>query len=144
MLLLRRGWEKIDFLKKVPIFSNLNRRHMKEILKHVDQVTVKAGTVLARQGNTGLEFVFIVEGKARVEKGGKVIGKIAANDFFGEISLIDGGRRTASIIAETDMTLLIVHKRSFSLLLDTIPELQKGILLNLCKYLRRAEADIIQ
>ncbi len=60
-------------------------------------------------------------------------------DFFGEISLIDREPRTATVIAETDMTLLIVHKTSFGQLLDTIPGLQKKMLVSLCKYLRRAE-----
>jgi len=141
-MLLRRSSQKIDFLKKVPLFNNLSQRHLGEIAKHADQVKVEADRVLVQQGKIGWEFIFIVEGKARVEKDGKVIRQLSGGDFFGEISLIDGEPRTATVIAETDMTILVVHKTSFDNLLETIPGLQKKILISLCKYLRRAEKAI--
>jgi CRP/FNR family cyclic AMP-dependent transcriptional regulator len=138
-MLLHRRSQKVDLLKKVPLFSNLSKRHLNEIGKHADQVLIKAGNVLAQQGRTGREFVFIVDGKAQVKKDGKVIRQISAGDFFGEISMIDGESRTATVIAETDGTLLLVNSRSFAYLLDTIPGLPKKIMVSLCKYLRRAE-----
>jgi len=138
-MLLRHTSQKVDLLKKVPLFSSLSQRHLKEIGKHADQVQVEKGRVLVQQGRTGWEFIFIVEGKARVEKNGKVIRQLSGGDFFGEISLIDGEPRTSTVIAETDMTLLIVHKTSFDHLLDKIPGLQRKILISLCQYLRRAE-----
>ena len=141
-MLLRRRSQKIDFLKKVPLFSNLSKRHLNEIGKHADQVSIKAGKVLAQQGNIGWDFILIVEGKAQVKKDGKVIRHLSSGDFLGEISLIDGEPRTATVIAETDMALLVVHRRSFDHLLDTIPGLQKKIIISLCKYLRRAEKAI--
>ncbi len=103
---------------------------------------MEAGKVLVQQGKTGREFIFIVEGKARVEKDGKVMRQVSKGDFFGEVALIDGESRTATVIAETDMTLLIVHKPSFDHLLDAIPGLQRKILISLCQYLRRAEKAI--
>ena len=141
-MLLRHSSQKIDLLKKVPLFSNLSQRHLREISKHADQVQVETGKVLTQQGKTGLEFIFIVDGKARVEKGGKVIRQLSGGDFFGEIALIDGKPQTATVTAETDMTVLIVHKTSFDHLLDMIPGLQKKILISLCDYLRRAEKAI--
>ncbi|OGQ01561.1 MAG: hypothetical protein A2026_11790 [Deltaproteobacteria bacterium RBG_19FT_COMBO_46_12] len=138
-MLLRRSSQKIDLLKKVPLFSNLSQRHLKEIAKHADQVQVEKGRVLVQQGKAGWEFIFIAEGKARVEKNGKFVRQLSGGDFFGEISLIDGEPRTATVIAETDMTILIVHKPSFDHLLDAIPGLQRKILIALCQYLRKAE-----
>ncbi len=138
-MLLRRSAQKVDLLKKVPLFSNLSKRHLKEIAQHADQVEVETGRVLAKEGKIGWEFIFVLDGKARVEKNGKLIRQLSRGDFFGEISLIDREPRTATVIAETDMTLLAVHKRFFDHLLDEIPGLQKEILVSLCKYLRRAE-----
>ncbi len=138
-MLLRRSSQKMELLKKVPMFSNLSQRHLREISKHADQVKVEAGRVLAQQEKKGWEFIFIVDGKARVEKDGKVIRQLSEGDFFGEISLIDGEPRTATVISDTDMTLLIVNKTSFDHLLDKIPGLQRKILIALCKYLRNAE-----
>jgi len=134
--------QKMDLLKKVPMFNELSNRHLKEISKHSDKVAKKAGDVLARQGNKGWEFFFIIEGKARVEKDGRVIRNLTSGDFFGEISLIDREPRTASVIAETDMDLLVVHSRSFNHLLDMTSGLSEKILISLCKYIRRAEKDI--
>src|SRR4030042_1430379 len=134
-MLPHRSSQKTDLLKKVPLFSSLSQRHLKEIAKHADQVQVEKGRVLVQQGKTGWEFIFIAEGKARVEKDGKVIRQLSGGDFFGEIALIDGKPRTATVTAETDMTVLIVHKTSFDHLLDTIPGLQKKILISLCDYL---------
>jgi CRP/FNR family cyclic AMP-dependent transcriptional regulator len=141
-MLLRRSSQKIDLLKKVPLFTDLSKRHLGEIAKHADQVQVKRDRVLVQQGKTGWEFIFIVEGKARVEKDGKVIRQLSGGDFFGEISLIDGEPRTSTVIAETDMTLLIVHKTSFDHLLYAIPGLQRKIITSLCQYLRRAEKAV--
>jgi CRP/FNR family cyclic AMP-dependent transcriptional regulator len=138
-MLLRRGSQKIELLKNVPMFSSLSQRHLREIGKHADQVKVEAGRVLAQQEKKGWEFIFIVDGKARVEKDGKVIRQLSEGDFLGEISLIDGEPRTATVISDTDMTLLVVNKTSFDHLLDKIPGLQRKILIALCKYLRSAE-----
>ena len=124
-MLLRRSSQKIDLLKKVPLFSNLSQRHLGEIAKHADQVQVEKGRVFVQQGKIGWEFIFIAEGKARVEKDGKVIRQLSKGDFFGEISLIDGEPRTATVIAETNMTLLIVNKTSFDHLLEKIARLQE-------------------
>lgn len=141
-MLLRRGSQKTDLLKKVPLFSKLSQRHLGEIAKHADQVQVERDRVLVEEGKIGWEFIFIVEGKARVEKDRKFIGQLSKGDFFGEISLIDGEPRMATVIAETNMTLLIVNKRSFDHLLDTIPGIQRKMLVSLCSYLRKAEKAI--
>jgi CRP-like cAMP-binding protein len=100
---------------------------------------MRAGDVLAQKGKLGWEFIFIVKGKAQVKKGRKVINHLASGDFFGEISLIDGEPRTATVIAESDGTLLVIHSRSFKYVLDKAPGLQKKMLVSLCRYLRLAE-----
>ena len=111
-MLLRRHADKIDDLKKVPLFSALNRRHLDVIARHADEVKRNAGAVLARQGARGLEFLLIVEGSARVEKDGKVIAHLGAGDFFGEMSLLDGKPRSATVVADAPVLLLVVDVRS--------------------------------
>ena len=138
MLFIKRD-QKIDRLKNVPMFSNLNKRQLAELAKHAQSVAIKAGEVLVEQGSQGWEFLFIMEGKAKVLKNGKAIRQLTSGDFFGEISLIDREPRTASVIADTDMTLLVVDTRSFDHLLETIPGLQKRVMFALCGYVRRAE-----
>lgn len=130
---------KHEILKKVPLFRNLDKKHLDEIAKKADEVHMEAGTVLASQGNVGQEFVFILEGTARVEKDGQVINRLSANNFFGEIALIDGNPRAASVIADTDMDMLVIHARFFQSLLESVPGMAKEIAVALCGYLRRSQ-----
>lgn len=141
-MLLRRRDDKVNVLRKVPLFSGLSRRHLDLIARHADEVKLNAGRVLARQGERGLEFLLIVDGSARVERDGKLIARLAAGDFFGEMSLIDGKPRSATVIAETPIVLLVVHIRSFGHLLDAVPGLQKKVLVTLCERLREADAAL--
>jgi CRP-like cAMP-binding protein len=141
-MLLRRRSDKVDVLKRVPLFSGLSRRHLDLIARHADQVNLDAGRVLARQGGLGREFILIVDGSARVERDGRRIARLGPGDFFGEMSLIDGRPRSATVTAETPMVLLVVHTRSFSYLLDTVPALRKKILVTLCERLRAADAAL--
>lgn len=142
-MFFRRQSDKIDVLKRVPLFGNLSQRQLNLIAKHADEVNLPAGKVLAKQGELGLEFLLLVEGRARVQKNGKVIAHLAAGDFFGEMSLIDGKPRSATVIAETPVTLLVIHRRSFNYLLDTIPGLPRKILITLCERLRQADETMI-
>ena len=112
-MLFRRHSQNIDILRKVPLFSKLNKHHLNKIGKHAVETSIRKGELLAREGTKGSDFTFIVEGKAWVEKDGKIINYLSAGEFFGEISLIDGKPRAASVIAETDMTVLVVDTNSF-------------------------------
>ena len=141
-MLLRRHADKIDDLKKVPLFSALNRRHLDVIAGRADEVKRDAGTTLARQGARGLEFLLIVEGSARVEKGGKVIAHLGPGDFFGEMSLIDGKPRSATVVADTPVLLLVVDVRSFGRLLETVPGLSNKVMATLCERLRAADETL--
>lgn len=142
-MFFRRQSEKTEALKRVPLFSNLSQRQLNLITKHADEVELKAGKVLAKQGEMGLEFLLLVEGNARVERNGKVIARLTSGDFFGEMSLIDGKPRTATVIADTPVTLLAIHRRSFHYLLDSIPGLSRKILVALCQRLRKADETMI-
>ena len=109
-MFLSRRPDRIDWLKKVPLFSGLSGRDLDLIVRQTDVVKADAGKVLTRQGALGEEFLLIVDGSARVERDAKPIARLDAGDFFGEMSLIDGKPRSASVIAETPITLLAVEE----------------------------------
>ena len=138
-----KGSQKIEVFKKVPLFSVLGGRNLKEVSKIADENQVKAGQILVQQGRGGWHFYLIAEGQARVEKNGKKIRTLGPGEFFGEISLIDREPRTASVIAESKMTVLVVSSQSFTHLLETVPGLYKDMLIALCKYIRRADQPSI-
>jgi CRP/FNR family cyclic AMP-dependent transcriptional regulator len=132
---------KEEALARVPMFSALNRKELKQVAKLVDEITRPAGTVLAEEGESGQEFFLILDGKADVLKGRKKVASLGPGTFFGEISLIDRGPRTASVKAASDVTMLLVGVREFSGLLDKVPNIGRRLLVHLCNRLRECEAS---
>ena len=130
------GTDIKDLLMKVPLFSHLDSKTIKKIAQVVDTFKIPAGNVIFEQGDEGYELFFILEGIVIVEKNGKVINRLGANDFLGEIALIDKQPRSAAVIAETDVKLLAVGSWYFDKLLEITPGLWKAIALALCKYVR--------
>jgi CRP/FNR family cyclic AMP-dependent transcriptional regulator len=130
---------KMDLLRNVPLFRSLNQRQLSAVVKYTDAHRARQGAVLTRRGQHGLEAFVIVDGKARVEVGGKKIAELGPGDFIGELSLIDGKPRTATVIAQTPMTLMVVRRRDFKFLRDSVPGLQEKLLLTLCERLRQAD-----
>jgi len=131
---------KIEAIKSVPMFSELDKKHLELISKQFDEVTLSAGNLLAEEGKIGQEFIILLEGQARVEREGKQINTLFTGSFFGEIALLDRGPRTASVIAETDVDLLVLSAQYFDDLLDEIPELSRALLRSLSLYIRNLQA----
>jgi CRP/FNR family transcriptional regulator, cyclic AMP receptor protein len=93
-------------LAKVPIFSECTKRELSIIARASKEVPHKAGTVIAREGERGIGLFLILEGECRVSIGGKTKAKLGPGDFFGEVALLDGGPRTATVTAIDDVRLL--------------------------------------
>jgi CRP/FNR family cyclic AMP-dependent transcriptional regulator len=140
-MLLKRRSEQTEALRKVGLFQNLSKKQLDAVARQTRQAEHPAGTVLMRQGRLGKEFVLIIDGTARVERDGQAVNRVGPGSFFGEISLLDGKPRTATVVAETPCSLLVVERQAFGSLLDTVPGLQRQVMLNLCARLREAYAE---
>ena len=92
-----------------------------------------------RPGQPGNEFYLIVDGSARVEVSSRKRARLGPGAFFGEMSLLDGGARSATVLAETPMRLLVIKRRDFTTLLREAPELTQSLLATLSRRLRQAE-----
>jgi len=141
-----RGWErtegrhsKRDLLRQVPLFDRLSGKCLDAIGKMADEVNVKAGQILVSQGDRGWEFVLILEGQAIAVRDGKVVNHHDSGEFFGEIALLTQQRRAASVIAVTDMRLLVVHRRCFPELLRVCPDLHEKVILAVHRYIPEAQ-----
>jgi CRP/FNR family cyclic AMP-dependent transcriptional regulator len=88
---------------------------------HADEAEVLAGRPLIEQGEGAEAFFVILEGAASVVRDGQELTSLGVGDFFGEIALLETGLRTASVIAETDMRVLVVPRHDFEPLLDALP-----------------------
>jgi CRP/FNR family cyclic AMP-dependent transcriptional regulator len=135
----RRRSDKISFLRNVPLFGQLSQRQLNAVARHVDEIQLRKGAVLAKQGAQGLEAIIIVDGRAQVVTDGKTIAELTAGDVVGEMSVIDGKPRSATVIAQTPMDLLVLHRRDFVFLLETVPGLQRKLLVTLCQRVREAD-----
>jgi len=122
-------------LSRIPIFSECSRRELKAISKLVTPVEVKAGKVLTEQGEPGREFMIIASGTATVSRDGKPIAKLGPGDFFGELAVLAGVPRTATVVADTDMVIEALNRQEFSSLLDESPAIAKKMLLAAVKRL---------
>jgi len=127
-------------LRKVPLFSGLSQRQLEQIAKLADEIEVPAGRQLATVGESGHELFVIVDGEASVRaKGGRTV-RLGYGDFFGEMSLVDGGPRSATVVATTPMKLLVVSHREFWSLLNEAPQVAGKIMRTLSQRLRDVEA----
>lgn len=119
---------KMELLSKVPLFAGCSEDQLRDITRLLTPVDVKAGTTLARQGDYGKEFFVIIEGTAAVLRDGVELAKLGAGDVVGEISIIDGGQRTATVVADTDMLVEVATHPEFAGLLDRAPEIAVNML----------------
>lgn len=110
-------------LAAVPLFSECSKRELAIIARAAKEVSHKAGTAIAREGELGIGLFLILEGTCRVSVGGKEKVLLGPGDFFGEIALIDGGPRTATVTAVTDVGLLGITEWVFRGLLREHPSI---------------------
>jgi CRP-like cAMP-binding protein len=119
---------KVELIRQVPLFSQLSRREVEEVAKIADEIDVKTGKVLTREGERGNEFFVILDGAARVERGGQEVNTLGTGDFFGEIALVSRAPRTATVTAIEPCDLLVITGTSFRALLEHSPRIQLRVL----------------
>lgn len=95
----------LDRLSKVPIFSGCSKKELQTIARAVKQIEHPAGSVIAAEGQPGAGLFILDQGEAVVTIGGRKVNHLRAGDFFGEMALLDGGPRTATVTAKTDVKL---------------------------------------
>jgi CRP/FNR family cyclic AMP-dependent transcriptional regulator len=134
--------DKIDRLEEVGLLAGCSRRQLRAIARISEVIEVPAATILARAGTAGDEFFLILDGSARVEVSPRKRSRLEPGQYFGEMSLLDGGPRSASVTAETPLRLLVIKRRDFTTLLREAPELTQSLLVTLSQRVRQAEAGL--
>ena len=119
---------KIDLIKRVPLFASASKSELEEIASIADEIDLPEGKAVIREGETGREFLVIVEGSADVERGGRKIATLGPGDFAGEIALIAKMPRTATITTTSPVRALVITDRAFRQLLEHSPQIQIGVL----------------
>lgn len=124
----RRKDAKVESLKNVPLFSRCNKKQLTAIANVADLIDLPAGKELIREGALGREFMVIVEGAGEVRRKGRKIATIGPGDFIGEMALISGGPRNATVRTTSDTSLLVLTTQQFWALLEQVPEIQTSVL----------------
>ena len=130
--------EVVGQLREVPLFAECNKGELRHIARLGTRVSVEDHRVLTRQGRPAQEFFLIRHGKATCLVDGTKVAELGPGDYFGEMALLDGGRRHATVIADGPTEVLVLERREFWSLLDSAPSITKKLLVTLA---RRARED---
>jgi CRP-like cAMP-binding protein len=126
---------KIRLLKSVPLFELCSKSELQAIAAVADELDLPEGRKLTREGTAGREFVVLVEGTAEVKRRGRKINTLGAGDFLGEIALITGAPRTATVTTTSPARLLVITAADFRRLLRRTPSIQGKVLVALARRL---------
>jgi CRP/FNR family cyclic AMP-dependent transcriptional regulator len=133
--------EKLEHLKRVPLFAHMGRRELERIGQLADEVEVGLDKILAEKGHLGQEFFFVLDGRLSVLDGNRVINHLGPGDFFGEIALLDGHQRTATVRADGIARLLVIGHSEFNALMDEFPSVRAAVLQAVAERLRKVEGE---
>jgi len=119
---------KVELIRRVPLFADCSKRELAEIAAIADEIVLPDGTTLTREGRTGQEFLVLVEGAAEVKQKGRKVNSLRSGDFLGEIALITGVPRTATVMTTQPSRMLVITARDFKALLRRVPSIQLKVL----------------
>ena len=108
-------------VRDVPVFSHLSRSELERVAGWLQSFSVPEGDVLVREGASAHEFFLIEDGEAAVLEDGEHVAMLGPGDFFGEIGLIETGRRTASVVATTPMDVIVMYRDAFEQMKKELP-----------------------
>ena len=119
---------KIELLRHVPLFGRCSKKELEQIASLADEIDLPRGKELTKEGEPGREFFVLVTGTASVHRKGRKVNEMRDGDFFGEIALLSGAPRTATVTATSPVRALVVTDRDFRRLLKSTPDMQLKVL----------------
>jgi CRP-like cAMP-binding protein len=134
---------KIDRLRGVPLFSACTDKELAQIGRACDEMMVDADVVVVEEGAAGEDFYLVVEGEASVSRGGRHVANVGVGGYFGELALLGGAPRNATVTAKTPMTLVRLGRREFSAVLDSWPGVAYKLLEHVARRLRLADEKAV-
>ncbi len=130
-------------LASIDIFSGLSKKELAAIDRLMTPINVKAGKEFIKEGTTGREAFIIIEGTASVWRNGKLITSVDKGAIMGDMALLAGVHRSATVRAETDMTLEVLNRRELDQLVDDTPGLARKLLISTLKRVHELEPSLL-
>jgi CRP-like cAMP-binding protein len=134
-----RNNKVLESLAQQPVFAKCTKKELEAVSRIGTSIVVEPGYVLTREGRRGYEFFVITSGSAGCTIDGERVGTMTAGDFFGEIALLDGGTRSATVVAETAMEVIVIDSREFAGMLGDAPGAARTIMQQLAARVRTAQ-----
>jgi CRP-like cAMP-binding protein len=119
---------KIELLKRVPLFEHCSQRELSQIAALADELDLPAARSLTSEGAGGFEFIILVQGEAEVVSKGRVVNELGPGDFIGEIALVSGRPRTATVKTRGPSRILVLTAAGFRTLMHDVPAIQDKVL----------------
>ena len=135
--------DKVELMRSVPLFSRLSDHELERVSSLADVVDLPKDRVIMTQGQLGWEMFVLVTGSARVERDGQSLGERGPGEVLGEIALLDGGPRTATVTLSQPSRLLVLARPDFQTLVDEFPEIRLRIMETVAHRLRSLDRDAI-
>jgi CRP/FNR family transcriptional regulator, cyclic AMP receptor protein len=131
----------LEAVSRCPLFAGLRPAVQKQVADAGNRVHHQPGKVIAEEGEQGVGFHIVLSGAADVTVAGTYRRTLGPGEYFGEVSLIDGGPRSAGVTVGTDgLETFALASWDFKPILESQPEVAHALLLGLCSRLRDAEA----
>lgn len=134
----------IEQIRAIPLFKEFGEKDLQRVAAITKEVEFPSGREIAKQGESGIGFHMIVEGEVSVSVDGTTHASLGPGSYFGEMSLLDGGPRSATVTASSDLKTLSLTSWDFTALLDQYPDLGRKLLVELCRRLRAVERSVSQ
>ena len=125
--MLRRD-AKVELLKRVPLFADCSKAELRELAKSADELDLREGTVLTREGRPGREFFVLIDGTVQVTQKGKKVAELKGGDWLGEIALLTDKPRTATVTASSPVDVLVITDRRFRNVVESMPSIAIKVL----------------
>src|SRR3990170_7066718 len=119
---------KIELRKRAPLFAGCSKSELRELALTADEIDLRDGHVLTREGRSGREFFVLVNGTVRVTRKGRKISDLGPGDWFGEIALLTDAPRTATVTATSPVDVLVITDRGFRRVVETMPSIALKVL----------------
>jgi CRP-like cAMP-binding protein len=126
----------VTALAGVPLFDGFSKRHLRRLAGEADVVVFASGRAIVEEGEAGEALFVILRGTAVVRRAGRKVAALIPGDFFGELSALDGGPRTASVVPDTPVEVLRVYRHTLRRMVQDEPALAMGLLEGLARRLR--------
>lgn len=134
--MLRRD-AKADLLRTVPLFAECSKAELRRLASIADELDLREGTVLTREGRVGHEFFVLTEGSVRITKAGRKLADLGKGDWLGEIALLTKAPRTATATATSPVVALVIVDRHFQQVVTEMPSIAMKVLTCVAVRLRR-------